>query len=243
MMKEHEEFSAHLLKSFLQEPGKDVTYTPGADPPDMDFYVDGGKWAVEHTQLHLYTERDGYEISRKGIDSLIKTFSDRLKKKLRKKLECKWILAVKGPNSRADLLEVEKAVVATIVRERNNNSFTISNELYYLTMIPDEDPEIEIISTLGPKSKVPKTNISTSTIQVIINYSINRILKSKLPKFGKMVGYNKLVLLIESQYSYVTPDNVKRALSNHPELNALVSMVYLIHLGEVYLLAEADEIL
>jgi hypothetical protein len=242
MLKEHEEFSAHLLKSFLQEPGKEVTYTPGADPPDMDFYVNGGKWAVEHTQLHLYTERDGYEISRKGIDSLIKTFSDRLKKKLREELECKWILAVKGPNSSADLLKVENAVAETIISERKINH-TISNELYDLIMIPGEKPGIEIFSTLGPKSKVPKINISTSTIQEVINYSINRILKSKLPKFGKMVGYNKLVLLIESQYSYVTLDNVKRALSNHPELNALLSMVYLIHHGEVYLLAEADETL
>jgi hypothetical protein len=56
--------SAERLQMFLSAQGHNVRFeSVHPDPPDFLFIVDGIKWAVEHTQLHLYVFDGVNEVS------------------------------------------------------------------------------------------------------------------------------------------------------------------------------------
>lgn len=235
-MREAEKKSANILESFLKKEGYKVSFEDGTDPPDIVFYVNEEKWAVEHTQLHQYSDFNDDEISRVGIDSQIVSFEEYINQQMKNELKNKWILAIKGPISKNNLVKIEKEVTEIIYKEDNNSSFKISNTLYSLEKVINENPKIVLYSILSPNSRIPNSAVLTCDIQEQINYSVDRILNAKLSDFQQMVSYVKKVLLIESQYMFSTQENVKKSFSGYPDLLEIINSVYLINYEGVHLI-------
>jgi hypothetical protein len=235
-MRESEEISAKILSAFLKKAGYKVYFEDGDDPPDINFYVARKKWAVEHTQLHQYTDFNGNEISRIGIDSKLFSFEKYINQKFKNELEYQWILAINGPITKNQILKIEQEVVNILQKEKNKKPFKHSNKLYSIEKQINKNPKIVIFSMLSPSSRIPESENLTCDIQGQINYAVDRILRLKRPKFQRMVSYDKRVLLIENQYMFSTQENVTTGFSAYPGSLKEIDSVYLINYEDVHLI-------
>lgn len=231
-MREEEKYCANKLREYLVSQGYNAVFKDGSDPPDIEFTVDGHRWAVEHTQLFQYVE-SGKELSRNYIDATNLAVEPRLLEKTNGKRKSGWRLALYGHIEPKKFKLIERTAIKSIIADSIDPFSIISSQLAELIKVEDSNCQIIVYSMLPPSSKVPKSKSLSADIQATIDYAFQRILTSKAPTLGQLKEYDKRVLLIQSQYMFVNNSNLTKSVSTHIALKNGIDKIFLITSEEV----------
>jgi hypothetical protein len=226
-MRPSERRAAKRLKAFLEARGHIASYESGPDPPDIIFYVDGVTWAVEHTQLHQYVDSGNGELSRPSIDARAFDLVKRLRRRTEGQRESGWILALFGPVNSKRLRAIECAAEQTILKDDPNCFESVQTDEVRLIRVQDDACTIRVVSGLSAHSRIPGSNSLTAHIQRQIDYAVRQILGEKIPVLDALGGYDKRILLIESQYLFANPTNVSQSIQSFAPLVG-VNLIFLV---------------
>lgn len=233
-MRIEEEKAAELFKEYLQKLYSNVDYKPGSDPPDIVFEVDGYKWAVEHTRLFEYIDKDGKEISRLEIDQHIIDLENQLNKSLKNNLNSGWIISLYSPIKKKELKTIEEQIRKVIDEDLDKVSFRHTDGKVYMEKIVKGENQIILISIPSPLTKIPHSDKFTFDIQGQVDFSFKKILNDKCHKMARLKNYDKKILLIENQYMFTTRENINKSLSKSKSQIEGLDEIWILNKNEIY---------
>jgi hypothetical protein len=199
-------------------------------------------WAVEVTRLFQYVDSDGREMNARDIQGLIDPLCERLKSVVPKDAKLGYTLLVAGPFSPKLLKVVEQRAAAYIISGKTEEECLDFEEVLEkeLAEIPEDartpeileaveswvkpkarffilgDPEISGVTSLTwfhASARTPDGTALAGHIRSTLEFSVQRILKAKLPRLQKLMNYQRKMLLIVQDYDYAEPDRLKEVLA------------------------------
>jgi len=240
-----ERCAAERLKAFFETNGHIVSYKPGPDPhapPDIVFRADEATWGVEHTQLFQYVEGGNGELSRLDVT---KPLCDRLKEQLLQETKgerkSSWRFFLLGPLNPKQLRAIKQAAKWAILKDDPSYFEDFQTDEVKLKRVQDDACTIYVICGLSASSRIPGSNRLTADIQGEIDYTISRILRQKGLRLEALSGYDKRVLLIDSEYFFADPANVAQAIRSSAALSSGWNLIFLITYKSVTKVGGLDE--
>ena len=200
------------------------------------------EWAVEVTRLFQYVDRDGMEMNTRDIEALVGPLCERLTTVVPHESKLGYALLVAGPFSPQMLRVVEQRAAAYISSGKTEEECLDFKEVLEkeLASIPKEnrspqvleaveswvkpkarffilgDPEMKGVTSLTwfhASARTPDGNALAGHIRSSLEFSVQRILKAKLPRLQTLMNFQRKLLLIVQDYDYAEPDRLKEVLT------------------------------
>jgi hypothetical protein len=199
-------------------------------------------WAVEVTRLLQYVDSDGKEVNARAIEALVDPLCKQLKSVVPTEAKIGYMLLVAGPFSPKILKAVEQRAATYIKSGKTEEECLDFEEVLEeeLAGIPKDartpeileaakswvkpkarffilgDPEIRSITSLTwfhASARTPDGTALAGHIKSTLKFSVQRILKAKLPRLQKLKDCQRKMLLIVQEYDYAEPDRVEEVLA------------------------------
>jgi hypothetical protein len=212
-----EERCARALERWLLERGRPCLWTPGADPPDLDFTVETRRWAVEVSGLHKYFPEHAAEASRPSASAAIQELARKLDREVNAPPGVLYVLWVQGPLSGEEIRSLERSAAAYLRSGRTDRQMFDSMGRTGMWVLPVKSwgPTRVVAShVLDPllRSGTRDANIADNNVR--LQFALNRMLDRKIPTLAGLHDWDCRVLMIHSGEYFATPEAVGDALKS-----------------------------
>lgn len=245
MALEQREFEcAERLLGYLRDNGLSSSWIPGQDPPDFVFNVKNEVWAVEHTRLMQRIQGASKPVSRRQC--MNEDFNCRrgIRAKLGDKLSGDWYLDLQGPFIKDEHKAIEKATCMAI---SSDDPDLLILELEKLiprrSHMPYFGDSVSLVkcssvgsslvcgSGHGVSARVPHSGEMAADILATNTDAVEHMIQKKqviLTKIAKNSTYNAIVLLLDSQLDFGSPDRISPLLQERKYKISVLNKLFIL---------------
>jgi len=232
-LKNSEKVSGKTYSNYLCEKGINSTWHKGDDPPDLVFEFDGNKQAIEVTELHQYLENSEGEIELLTAWSHIDDICSKAKAELGEDLHKKVTLCITIPLSVQERKKLFPEITSYIRQNQSGTKKLFQRDNCWISSENGDPDVIGIIST-SAGAKTPGTHTTIANVKTNLEYSLNRILESKLPRLKQLTYFNQRILLIFSQHMFGTVDRLQDAIRGFKPIPKYIDEIYLVKDNKIF---------
>lgn len=244
-LRPEEERCALALRRGLTERGRNSSFEPGTDPPDIDFTVEKKRWAVEVSGLHKYFPEHSEETTRLSASAPLRELTEKLGQDLPSAPPTLYVLRIDGPLTGTETRQLEIAAREYIRSGGTDRQTFDAAGRTGMFVVPLKVPNSQIVL-----SHVLDPILITGTRETIIAdnharlwYALNRMLDRKLSTLAGLRGWDRRVLMVHSTEFFATEEAVSDVLRANVGSEAGVDAVFLHDKqGNVYLVWDRDSL-
>jgi hypothetical protein len=240
-LRPEEERCALALQRWLSEHGRDSSFMPGADPPDVDFVVENKRWAVEVSGLHKYFPEHSEDTTRLSSIAPLRELAEKLERELPSSPPTLYVLRVDGPLTGTETRQLEAEARGYIRSGRRERQTFDTAGRTGMFVVPLRVPESKLVLSLV-LDPIPITGTRETIIadnHARLWYALTRMLARKLPMLAGLRGRDRKILMVHSTEFFATEETMSDALRATDVTEAGVDAVFLLDMqGNVYLVME-----
>lgn len=225
-----EEGAAERLKDLLRFRGHEkVSWEPGTNPPDLDFRVDGERWAVEVTRIDAQVRDGAGSRSREDADTKLMNFGRDLRRDTSEIRNQSYTLFLPrfpaGRNWSRWKNRIRKKVIEFIESDESGSATFEEGSTAGIYAYGPGDKFL--IVPLLPDQVTPAGNAHYD-IAAVQEESLDYALADKAKKMARLSGYQKKALILINRYFFGDdPGEAQRLLKKLMPSYGVFDLVFL----------------
>ena len=230
---ETEEISARLYYDYLTQNGIECSWAEfDDDPPDLIFEYENKKVAVEVTRLtDFFEDPEGVLEINTPLNTLV-TICSQVEELLGPELKKNIQVFVTPP------LTKKRRLLEEIVQSAKTNFYgrreLLGRNDCYMVISEIGKPEIVPFLLRPDNMRHLKTNLNSPLVDEKITYSLEYILKEKIPRLERLSGYDERILIIYNEHLLGHPKNIKYAIEKFALLLNSINQIFLVYKNELH---------
>jgi hypothetical protein len=205
-LRPEERKAANLLQALLFKAGhRSASWKPGDNPPDLEFNVDGGRWAVEVTRIDQQVGLGNSSKSRYDFERKHASLGQKIAKRVKPLATQNYVLAMPNCPPGADWNKWQRKLTSDIVRhmERGGGELVLDRQTGAGLSVHGLGNDVWVI--VVPPRWMPSGQ-AAADISASQAIAIKHAFVQKSPKLARLTGYQVTALILINGYVFFDQD-------------------------------------
>jgi hypothetical protein len=214
-----------------------ITWTEGADPPDLLFQIADRRWAVEVTRLYQGVMFRGRPDSRAAIEEPLMRMCEQIQAEVSAVINREYIIQATGEVGSPSLSEIVRRAVEHIQSGKIEDVVLDNQGRVLIRTIPSP---VRVSGIVGIHPLTPNAEGRlVPDVETDVRDALRTRLREKLPILRRMEGYDGKALAIVRRHFLAEPEMVRDILSGEQlSPQDLDQVLFVTEDGQLHFVAE-----